>query len=293
MTTVQELHVYPVKSCRGVVQQTVQLLPTGFEWDRQWMVIDATDTFITQRTHPKLATIEPVLSADALLLNVAGFGSLRIALDYQGVRTTVRVWNDVCTAQDQGEEASEWLSAVLGDALRLVRAGPQMDRKANTRYAGPDPAPVTFVDGYPVLICNRASLDELNARMPVHVPMARFRPNLVLAGLAPFAEDRIAAVRIGDVTLRLVKPSTRCIITSTDQLTGERSTNPLPILRQFRFSRELTGVMFGANAVIAGGVGGTITLGAHCAARMDDSTSDPHNLREKGAGSAQERSRPN
>jgi uncharacterized protein len=273
MTTVQELHVYPVKSCRGIARQTVKVGATGFEWDRQWMVIDATDTFITQRTHPKLATIDPGLSADALVLSAEGAGSVSVPFGHEGPPVTVRVWNDVCVATDQGDEASDWLSAALGDAVRLVRVGAQMDRKANPQYAGPDPAPVTFVDGYPVLVCNRASLDDLNARMPEPIPMARFRPNLVLEGLVPFAEDRIAALRIGDVTLRLVKPSVRCIITSTDQRSGERSTNPLPVLRKFRFSRELMGVTFGENAVIAAGVGGTIALGARCAARMDDTVS--------------------
>ncbi len=269
MTSVQELNVYPVKSCRGIARQTVRLQPTGFEWDRQWMVVDATDSFITQRTHPKLATIEPALAADALSLSAKGAGTLRVPFELQGPPVTVRVWNDICTAQDQGDEPSEWLSAVLGDSVRLVRVSSQMDRMANARFAGPDPAPVTFVDGYPILVCNRASLEDLNARMPTPIPMARFRPNLVLEGPGPFAEDRIAALRIGDVTLRLVKPSIRCIITSTDQQTGERSINPLPVLKQFRFNRELMGVAFGENAVIAAGVGGTISVGARCAARMD------------------------
>jgi uncharacterized protein len=271
VTTVEELNIYPVKSCRGVPQHSVRLLSTGFEWDRQWMVIDATDSFITQRTHPKLATVQPALTADALVLSAAAAGTLRVALDREGPSTTVRVWDDSCIARDEGDEASEWLSAAIGDSVRLVRVSAQMSRTANPRYAGTDPAPVTFVDGFPVLICNRASLAELNARMPHPLPMSRFRPNLVVEGLAPFAEDRIAALRIGAVTLRLVKPCTRCVITSTDQQTGERSTNPLPVLKQFRFSRELKGVMFGENAVIAAGVGGTITLGARCAARMDDS----------------------
>ena len=270
MTSVQELHVYPVKSCRGIARQSVRLSPTGFEWDRQWMVIDATDCFITQRTHPRLATIQPELTGNALLLSAAGAGTLRVSLDHEGPSTTARVWNDFCVAQDQGDEASEWLSTVLGDAVRLVRVGSQMTRTANPLYAGPNPPPVTFVDGFPILICNRASLDELNTRMAQALPMSRFRPNLVVAGLEPFVEDRIATLTMGPVTLRLVKPCTRCVITSTDQQTGERSMNPLPVLRQFRFSRELRGVMFGENAIVAAGAGGTIALGAPCAARMDD-----------------------
>jgi uncharacterized protein YcbX len=267
---VHALNVYPVKSCRGIPLRSVKLAATGFEWDRQWMAVDATDSFVTQRTHPRLARIEPALSADGLVLSADGLASIAVPFAAEGPPCTVEIFRDTCIAQDQGDQASEWLSEALGDSVRLVRVGPRMDRLANPRYAGPDPAPVTFVDGYPVLVCNAASLDDLNGRMPAAVPMTRFRPNLVVEGLAPFAEDRIAALEIGAVTLRLVKPSTRCVITSTDQRTGERSTNPLPVLRQFRFDRALKGVAFGENAVVAGGVGLTIEIGTSCTVRYDE-----------------------
>lgn len=270
MPSVHALNIYPVKSARGIPLRSVTLAATGFEWDRQWMVVDATDTFITQRTHPRLARVAPSLDSEALTLRADGLAPLRIPLAAQGAPCTVQVWNDSCIAQDQSDDASGWLSEVIGDVVRLVRVSPQMERRANPRYAGSAPAPVTFVDGYPVLVCNPASLADLNARMPAPIPMERFRPNLVIEGLPPFAEDRIAALDIGDVTLRLVKPSTRCVITSTDQRTGARSTNPLPVLRQFRFDRALKGVTFGENAVIGTGVGQTITVGAHCAIRWDD-----------------------
>jgi uncharacterized protein YcbX len=99
--------------------------------------------------------------------------------------------------------------------------------------------------------------------------MERFRPNVVLHGLPPFAEDRIASLRVGDVTLTLVKPCTRCVITSTDQRTGERSSNPLPVLREFRFNSTLLGVTFGENAVLTAGVGTRIQRGAECVVTYD------------------------
>jgi uncharacterized protein YcbX len=100
--------------------------------------------------------------------------------------------------------------------------------------------------------------------------MERFRPNLVLEGLPPFAEDRIAAIEIGAVTLTLVKPCTRCIIPSTDQRTGIRGFDPLPVLRTFRFDRELLGVTFGENAVISRGVGEFLERGAECRVSYDN-----------------------
>lgn len=269
MPAVTALNIYPVKSGRGIPRQSVRLAATGLEWDRQWMVIGPTGMFVTQRTHPQLARVAPSLDADALTLRVEGLEPLVVPLAVEGSPCTVRVWSHTCVAADQGDRASAWLSDAIGDTVRLVRVGPAMARRANPRYADPDTAPLTFVDGYPVLICNPASLAVLNARMPAPVPMERFRPNLVIEGLEPFAEDRIATIEIGGVALRLVKPSTRCVITATDQTTGKLTTNPLPVLRQFRFDRKLEGVKFGENAVIARGVDETLAVGATCTIRWN------------------------
>lgn len=270
MQKVGDLFIYPLKSGRGIPMPSVKVMPTGLESDRHWMAMDATGAFVSQRTHPRLALVTPSLDAQTLTLRADGFTPLQLPLALEGPPVTVRVWKDRCTALDQGDEASAWLSEVIGDSVRIVRIPSAPDRLADPTYAGPEPPPVAFVDGFPMLICNRASLDDLNQRMPVPIPMGRFRPNIVLEGLPAFAEDRINVVTIGPVTLRLVKPSTRCVITSTDQQTGERSVNPLPVLRQFRFDRELLGVTFGENAVIVAGVGHAIERGADFVFRQDD-----------------------
>jgi uncharacterized protein YcbX len=273
MAIVAELFFYPVKSARAVAAPSLRLTTTGFEWDRHWMAIDSNGTFMSQRTHPRLARIEPEIGDGMLTLQSPGLAPMRIPLEplsnTVGNTVPVTVWKDPCRALDQGDAAGEWLSEALGESARLVRVTPSMGRMANPAYAGSAPAPVSFTDGFPLLVCNRASLAHLNTRMPEPIPMQRFRPNIVLEGLEPFAEDRIAELRIGDVTLRLVKPCTRCVITSTDQRTGERSTNPLPVLREFRFDRALLGVTFGENAVIAAGVGASVERGAECSVAFE------------------------
>jgi uncharacterized protein len=269
MAIVQDLFVYPMKSARGIAQPAARLGATGFEWDRQWMAVDARGTFVSQRTHPKLAQIEPAITGDSLTLTARELEPLRLPLEPTGAPVSVRVWDDHCTALDQGDEAAAWVSAAAEDALRLVRQAPLLDRLADSSFSGPEPAPVSFVDGYPILVCNRASLADLNTRMPEPIPMERFRPNIVLTGLAAFEEDRIQTLQMGAIALRLVKPCTRCIVTSTDQRSGERSTNPLPVLRTFRFDRALLGVTFGENAVIMAGTGATLTRGAECITAAD------------------------
>ncbi|HCV43292.1 MAG TPA: MOSC domain-containing protein, partial [Bacteroidetes bacterium] len=59
------------------------------------------------------------------------------------------------------------------------------------------------------------------------LPMNRFRPNLVVRGCAPYAEDLWNDIQIGDVRLHVVKPCERCAITTVNQLTGEKGKEPL------------------------------------------------------------------
>ena len=262
--TVQELNVYPVKSARGIPRTRVRLAATGFEWDRHWMVIREDGTFLTQRTHPLLVHILTELTGEALILTSQRSEPLVLPLAPRGPARPVRIFKDSCEGLDQGDEAAAWVSAVLGEPVRIVRSPAVPGRRANPEYAGPGPAPLAFPDGYPILVCNRSSLDDLNGRLPEALPMERFRPSLVLEGLPPFAEDRIASIEIGHVVLTLVKPCTRCIIPSTDQCTGTRGFDPTPVLRTFRFDRELLGVTFGENAVITRGVGEVLECGAQC-----------------------------
>jgi MOSC domain-containing protein len=273
--TLSALFIYPLKSARGIPCPRVRLLSTGFEWDRQWMLIDERGTFLSQRTHPQLARIVPELTSTSLRLSAAGMSPLDVPLLASGEPVAVRVHQDSCVALEQQSAAHEWLSTAIGAAVRLVRVPPQPARRANPVYAGPEPAPMGFADGFPVLVCNASSLEDLNQRMPRAIPMERFRPNIVLTGLRNWAEDGIDTLTFGSVTLRLVKPCTRCTIPSVDQLTGLVSTDPAPVLRLFRFDRALRGITFGENAVIVRGQGGVLERGMPCTVRLDPRVSAP------------------
>jgi uncharacterized protein len=264
IASVAALCIYPLKSARGIASSRVRVVETGFEWDRQWMLIDAQGVFLSQRTHPHLARIVPEITTSALVLHAPGMRTLTVPFSEGGERRAVRVHSDRCVGVDQGDSAAEWVRAAVGEPLRLVRVPPRTERMANPAFAGRVPAPMGFADGYPVLVCNQASLEDLNARMPGSIPMERFRPNIVLEGLSAWDEDRIDTLTIGELTLRLVKPCTRCTIPSIDQRTGTPSTDPARALRQFRFNRKLRGITFGENAVIASDTGCEIERGAQC-----------------------------
>jgi uncharacterized protein YcbX len=235
--------------------------------DREWMLVDAAGTFVTQRTHPRLALIEPGLVADALMLTAPGQPPLAVPLA-PGPRSPceVTVWDSRVDACDEGATAARWFSAFVGADLRLVRFDPAVRRPCNPLYAQGTGAHIAFADGYPILVIGEASLIDLNARLAARrtppLPMNRFRPNVVLAGLEPYDEDHLDAIAVDGVTLRLVKPCTRCQVTTTDQETATAGTEPLATLGGYRNNPDLGGVVFGMNAIIVAGVGRALGVGA-------------------------------
>ncbi len=263
MAQITALHVYPVKSCRGIALSRARLTPAGLEWDRRWMLVDERGRFVSQRSHPLLATVTTAIEGRLLRLAAPGRAPFELPVDACGDVVEVRIWDDDCLGIDAGAAAARWFSAVAGGALRLVRFDDARPRHANPAWAGPEPAPVGFADGYPLLLTSTASLDALNARLPAPVPMDRFRPNVVIDGVAAHAEDAAASFCSGSVLLRAAKPCTRCVTTTTDQQDGSRDPGqqPLATLRGYRWDPALRGVTFGVNCTVAAGAGDWLAVG--------------------------------
>jgi uncharacterized protein YcbX len=149
-------------------------------------------------------------------------------------------------------DAHDWFSAYLGAPHRLVYMDDACTRALKAMYDGKygeDDDRMSFADGFPVLLISQAALDHLNGKLAQPLPMLRFRPNLVVAGTEPHAEDGWKRIRIGDVELDVVKSCTRCVFTTVDFERGERdpSGEPLRTLTQYR--RSPNGVTFGQNLI--------------------------------------------
>lgn len=261
--TVGSLHVYPIKSCRGLTLEQARLTPQGFADDRHWMLVRPNGRFVTQRELPRLALVEVRVAAEGLELRAPGMAPLRVPRESGDTARPVTVWKFDGSGLDCGAGPAAWFSEFLQTPLVLVAFDPRQPRTCSPEWTQGLHATTEFSDGYPVLVISRASLDDLNARLPRALPMERFRPNLVLEGTAAFDEDRIHELRVGDVTLRLVKPCVRCSITTTDQQRGAvDGVEPLRTLKEFRFDRALRGVTFGQNAIVVGGAGSSLRRGA-------------------------------
>jgi uncharacterized protein len=245
---VSALTVYPVKSGAGMSVESWPLGGDGLDHDRSYMVVDEAGRFVTQREEPRLALIEPLLGPPLTVRTPLG-----AAVAKTGHRCTVEVWEYTGPALDCGDEVAALLSEFLGRPVRLVTVTPGHDRPTEL-----GDAQVGFSDGFPLLITTLGSLDELNARLPVALPMQRFRPNIVIDGCEAFAEDTWSRIRVGNVDIDVVKPCLRCAITRVDQQTGVRGDGePLRTLGAFRKMKG--GVAFGQNAIHRGP--GTLRVG--------------------------------
>ena len=256
------LTIYPIKSTHGIPLAESDVDGFGLRYDRRWMVVDDTGLFLSQRSHPRLALVVPSIRGDRLQVDAPGMQTLELPLHpTPAVATRVAVWDDLCSASWVGENAAAWFSEFLGFPCSLVHMAEDAVRPADTAFA-PQGSRVSFADGFPFLLLSEESLADLNRRLADPLPMNRFRPNLVVAGGAPYAEDHWTDLEIAGLTLRVVKPCGRCVVTTTDQATGERGKEPLRTLATYR--KQGGEVMFGQNVVHEGPghlrIGDTVTL---------------------------------
>lgn len=249
------LYRYPVKSTTASVLPSSQVTPSGLPFDRRWMVVDAQGQMLTGRTEARLVQIVADADDTGLTLNAPGRPTLKVPFAAFTEAVTATVWRDSFAAWAGAEEADRWLSAQLGRPARLYYAGEAMARRVKNR---PD-LPVSFADAYPFLLIGQGSLDELSRRVGRELSMLRFRPNLVVAGAEPFAEDGWKRIRIGEVEFEIVKPCDRCVFTTVDPATGLKSPDQEPLRTLAKFRKTPDGVMFGQNAIALGE--GTLAVG--------------------------------
>ncbi|MFT4767567.1 MAG: hypothetical protein ACI8RN_000695 [Glaciecola sp.] len=249
------IYRYPIKSARGHSLDAAVVDRFGVSGDRRWMFIDSAGQFCSQRCTPQMALLDVVSTDSGLRLSFAGDSIELETPGEQHREVPATVWGHSMPAHIADAPVNAWLSEHLGGDLRLVFCPADASRPVDPAYLPSSKLEqhVGFADGFPLLIISQASLDDLNTRLPVPVPMDRFRPNLVIRGTVPYAEDGWRKLRVGSTTLAIVKPCSRCAIPSIDQQTAERDP---AINRMLASYRRRDGVIyFGMNAIVTVGAG--------------------------------------
>ena len=259
-----EINIYPIKSLRGISLRQSKVEDRGLEFDRRWMVVDEKNQFLTQREFPKMATLEIGFEKKGLIVKDKE-NQIIIPLQPQNKETeSVKIWSSNCRAIVYDNEINEWFSDVLQTNCRLVLMPEETKRRVNPFYAlNKFKDTVSFADGYPFLLIGEASLSDLNSKLDKKIPMNRFRPNFVFNNSESFAEDTWKKVKIASTVFHVVKPCSRCVMTTIDQSTGiPDGKEPLKTLANYRLKKRgaKQKILFGQN-LIAENAGEVLKIG--------------------------------
>ena len=243
---VHSLFLYPVKSLAGIPMDSFSLDDFGPVGDRRWMIVSESGQFVTQRLNPELARVTTRFDGPDVIISIPGEGEFRLT---PGSRVgPARVWRDQVDVPSGPVSAADALSRFCGKPLHFVYMSDEIFRRVDPQWV-PAYRRVSFADGFPFLVTNQASLEELNSRLEQPVDMRRFRPNIVISGAGAWDEDHWTSLTIRDVSLSLVKPCSRCIMTTVDPDTGARSPDRQPLATLSDYRKTPGGVIFGSNGV--------------------------------------------
>lgn len=247
---VSEIITYPIKSLKGIHLQSSNILSTGLEYDRQWMLTDSSGNFISQRTYPTLAKIEVKKTESGLhcmYKNSDIIHDLHIPFSPENLSLRgVRVWSSEFQALSLGSDYDDWFSHIVGEKLRLIFMDKPGARKKNL-HVKPYSTNLSFTDAYPILITNQASFEDLNGRLEIPVGKARFRANIWVKNLPPYMEENLNEFSIGNVRFKMIKPCARCIVINIDQKSASVSNEPLSTLSKYK--KNGNKVFFGIYAI--------------------------------------------
>lgn len=249
------LSIYPLKSAKGIKLDSMQLGDRGPNLDRRWMLVGQNGKFVTQRKHPKLCLITTKLVGEELVLSKPNAEPILIPAP-SSRQYTSEVWGSAVSGHDCGDQVANYIGEFLGLECRLIFMPETYERRVDPDFARNNEL-VGFADGFPVLLASQASLDDFNQRLGYEIGMERFRPNLVIGGCEPYAEDGWQRLSIAGIEFSLVKPCSRCIMPSVNPATGEKEMRVNQTLMQYRRRDRKT--YFGQNALY--NRSGTIKVG--------------------------------
>lgn len=246
----RSIHIYPMKSCAALSVDTAEVEPRGLLHDRRWMVVDDDGAALTGRECAALTQVRAQPGQDgALRLDAPGMQSLSVARPAAGaLRVATVVWASPVAPVLAEASAHAWLSEFLARPVRLLHMDEDCVRALDAKYAQPGDV-VSLADSFPVLLISQESVDLLNTRLALPVPMLQFRPNLVIAGQGPHVEDGWKRIRVGEIEFEVAKPRTLCVFANVNPQRGERDPGGEPLRTLAGYRRSAQGLTFGQKLI--------------------------------------------
>lgn len=159
---VTSLHVFPVKSLRGVDVPAADVDAWGVRGDRRWMVVEPDGTVLTAREHPRMLGVRAEPADGALRLTADGATDLVVAEPVDTQPDVAVGLSRLDRATAAGPDADAWLSDVLGRSVRLVWLDDPRRRAVSPKHGGLPGDAMALADAGPLLVTTEASMAALN-----------------------------------------------------------------------------------------------------------------------------------
>ncbi|CAB3976894.1 molybdenum cofactor sulfurase 3 isoform X2 [Paramuricea clavata] len=256
----KRLFIYPVKSCAAFEVEEWDLNEKGLCYDREWLIVNESGSFISQKRQPRLCFIKPYigLKENVLRLQAPEMPELVLPLRMStGEMNSLIIQPRICGAKvsgiDCGDVVSKWLTSFLKQKCRLIRQNPNVIRRNNLNEDYFSQALSLANNSQLVYITEASCLDLLDnikslfpngetCELTVETLIQRFRPNLVISGVDAYEEEFWSSVTIGNCEFQCCGVCFRCQMISVDPQSGERSKEPMRTLAKLRGSKIPFGV---------------------------------------------------
>ncbi|KAK6270322.1 hypothetical protein POUND7_007427 [Theobroma cacao] len=254
----KSITIYPIKSCAGFSVESWPLSSTGLQYDREWLLKSLTGEILTQKKAPEMSLINTFINLNQLMLSVESprcKGKLQIKLDsnsYLHGKEELYMHNQRYEVQCYGNEINEWFSNAVGQPCTLVRCCHSqycfsLSKNRSMGMCRNVDSRVNFSNEAQFLLISEESVSDLNNRLcsntqkrsgvaAPYVNPLRFRPNLVISGGEPYAEDGWRNLKIGNAYFTSLGGCNRCqMINFYHQMGQVKKTNePLATLASYR-----------------------------------------------------------
>ncbi|TID16769.1 Molybdenum cofactor sulfurase [Venturia nashicola] len=271
-TKIQEIRIYPIKSCRGLKVQKTKLLKTGLDLDRNWMFAEAsTLKFLTIRQISDMTLIDTkITDDDTLEVSISTKPNINFSIPahpneiWLSLNTELvkdcEIWGQKVDGYLYSKDLTAPFSEFFGKDVRLVYKGPTprpLKGNADPQVLGRVES-TKFADLMPIQVSNQKSIEELNYRLKSAgeppISIERFRPNIVVEGEEPWYEDVWKTVRLqpsnwtaekseGDITMDVAARCARCQVPNVDPDTGVKNKKQ-PWNKLMEYRRVDEGITF-------------------------------------------------
>ncbi|GMY33370.1 molybdenum cofactor sulfurase isoform X2, partial [Fagus crenata] len=254
----KSITIYPIKSCAGFSTESWPLSISGLRYDREWLLKSLTGEILTQKKLPEMCLINTSIDLHRGILFVESPRckerlQINLKSDLQnGGREEIDLYGQRYEAQGYTDEVNIWFSHAVGRPCYLLRCSMSnyyllLNKCRNGGTCRDGQGRVNFANEAQFLLVSEESVSDLNNRLnsnvqkgalelPVEVNPMRFRPNLVISGGKPYAEDEWRNLKIGDKHFMSIGGCNRCQMINVVHKAGgvQKSNEPLATLASYR-----------------------------------------------------------